>query len=183
MRPLLSLHKAQLVRLCSAAGLQWVEDPTNSDTSYARNKVRAVLQQQAAAAAAPVSTVATSDLQQRPGPAPGALQRSEAAPAAAQPGVTADILQLVAACNQASAELQRRAEAALRASLRRPTRGRGAVMHHRPLLEAGAPAAARALAHVMQVPDLDTTARRMHVLRTCLAASGGLAARGGLVLA
>ena len=84
-----------------------------------------------------------------------ALPDSKAAPARVQPSITADILQLVAACNSAGAALQHRADAALRASLRRLRHGGGAVMHHRPLREAGAPAAARALAHVMQVPDLE----------------------------
>ncbi|CAL8467136.1 g6672 [Coccomyxa elongata] len=45
LRPLLSLHKATLVEVCRSAGLQWVEDPTNSNISYARNKLRSGLRQ------------------------------------------------------------------------------------------------------------------------------------------
>lgn len=45
LRPLLSLHKASLVEVCRSAGLQWVEDPTNNNISYARNKLRSVLRQ------------------------------------------------------------------------------------------------------------------------------------------
>lgn len=45
LRPLLSVHKASLVELCKSAGLQWVEDPTNTNVSYVRNKLRVVLGQ------------------------------------------------------------------------------------------------------------------------------------------
>ncbi|BDA40549.1 probable tRNA(Ile)-lysidine synthase at N-terminal half [Coccomyxa sp. Obi] len=45
LRPLLSLHKASLVEVCRSAGLQWVEDPTNANISYVRNKLRSVLGQ------------------------------------------------------------------------------------------------------------------------------------------
>ena len=43
LRPLLSLHKADLSEVCRSAGLPWAEDPTNADTAYARNKMRVVL--------------------------------------------------------------------------------------------------------------------------------------------
>lgn len=46
LRPLLSLHKADLVEVCRSAGLSWAEDPTNTNTAYARNKMREVLGRQ-----------------------------------------------------------------------------------------------------------------------------------------
>lgn len=45
LRPLLSLHKADLVEICRYAGLPWVEDPTNANTNFSRNRLRAVLKQ------------------------------------------------------------------------------------------------------------------------------------------
>ena len=44
IRPLLGLHKVDLLRMCTAAGLPWVEDPTNMDTSFLRNRLRAIIQ-------------------------------------------------------------------------------------------------------------------------------------------
>lgn len=45
LRPLLSLHKANLVEICRSAGLHWVEDPTNANISYVRNRLRSILGQ------------------------------------------------------------------------------------------------------------------------------------------
>jgi hypothetical protein len=44
IRPFLPLRKADLIDACQLTGLPWVEDPTNLDTSFARNRLRSVLQ-------------------------------------------------------------------------------------------------------------------------------------------
>ena len=166
LRPLLSLRKADLVGLCRAAGMAWVEDPTNADTSFARNRIRAVLQQHDASHAAtgamqhaqpaPLhSRQATADASAAPPPAAmrsgDGSAHGQAAGQAAALSITADVLQLVAACERASTARTHRAAEALRAALQ-PQRGdAGAALLHRPLLEAGAPAAISALAAVMQV--------------------------------
>jgi tRNA(Ile)-lysidine synthase len=41
LRPLLSVPKARLVATLRAAGIDWVEDPTNADTRYERARIRA----------------------------------------------------------------------------------------------------------------------------------------------
>ena len=40
LRPLLQLSKAEITEYAQHNGLNWVEDPSNSDTSYARNRIR-----------------------------------------------------------------------------------------------------------------------------------------------
>lgn len=39
-RPLLQLRRAETVALCAAAGVEVVDDPTNSDPAFTRNRVR-----------------------------------------------------------------------------------------------------------------------------------------------
>ncbi|ANY89011.1 MULTISPECIES: tRNA lysidine(34) synthetase TilS [Pseudomonas] len=39
-RPLLTVGRAQLLAQASAHGLRWIEDPSNADTTYARNYLR-----------------------------------------------------------------------------------------------------------------------------------------------
>ena len=43
VRPLLELHKRDLVEVCQCEGVEWVEDPTNLSTKYVRNHYRQVL--------------------------------------------------------------------------------------------------------------------------------------------
>ena len=43
IRPLLQVRKQQLQEYCRQQGLTWVEDPTNQDSSYLRNLIRAQL--------------------------------------------------------------------------------------------------------------------------------------------
>ena len=43
VRPLLELHKRDLVEVCRSEGVEWVEDPTNKNTNYIRNHFRSVL--------------------------------------------------------------------------------------------------------------------------------------------
>ncbi|TCK23213.1 tRNA(Ile)-lysidine synthase [Ancylobacter aquaticus] len=43
LRPLLSRPKAELVALCRAAGISFVEDPSNSDPRFARARLRTLL--------------------------------------------------------------------------------------------------------------------------------------------
>lgn len=45
LRPLLGIHKEQLLELCSANEVQWVEDPTNKNLSFTRNFIRDLLEQ------------------------------------------------------------------------------------------------------------------------------------------
>ncbi len=40
VRPILSLSKAEIIEYCRAGGYDFVTDSTNSDTSYARNRIR-----------------------------------------------------------------------------------------------------------------------------------------------
>lgn len=45
VRPFLDLHKWILEAACREQGLTWANDPTNLDTSYLRNRMRALLSQ------------------------------------------------------------------------------------------------------------------------------------------
>lgn len=49
VRPFLELPKARLVATVSAAGIAWIEDPSNADASFERPRVRAALAQLAGA--------------------------------------------------------------------------------------------------------------------------------------
>ena len=161
LRPLLSLRKADLAGLCRAAGVDWVEDPTNADTNFVRNKIRAVLQlhdPSHAATDAPLQgTQAEADASAASpaGRAAGCSANGsafvQAAEQPAAPSVSADILQLMAACKRASTERDRRAAEALRVSLLPCYRDTGACIRHMPLFEAGPPVAVSALAAIMQV--------------------------------
>ena len=44
LRPLLGIHKEQLLELCQANEVQWVEDPTNKNLSFTRNFIRDLLE-------------------------------------------------------------------------------------------------------------------------------------------
>ncbi|MFT0859129.1 tRNA lysidine(34) synthetase TilS [Ancylobacter sp. G4_0304] len=48
LRPLLALRKAELVATCRAAGIGFVEDPSNRDPRFARARLRALMPQLAA---------------------------------------------------------------------------------------------------------------------------------------
>ncbi|KAF3783865.1 tRNA(Ile)-lysidine synthase [Nymphaea thermarum] len=48
VRPLLDFSKSDLYRICQESGQQWVEDPTNQSSLYARNRIRALLRNFAA---------------------------------------------------------------------------------------------------------------------------------------
>ena len=50
IRPLLQVHKAELMQLCKENGLAWCEDPTNADTRFSRNMIRRLLQRRGGAA-------------------------------------------------------------------------------------------------------------------------------------
>lgn len=39
-RPLINIRKAELIEYAKANHIEWVEDPTNEDTSYSRNRIR-----------------------------------------------------------------------------------------------------------------------------------------------
>lgn len=43
IRPFLTLNKCDLVEVCRCENVEWVEDPTNQITSYARNHYRKIL--------------------------------------------------------------------------------------------------------------------------------------------
>jgi len=45
VRPFLDVHKGILEAACREQGLTWANDPTNLDTSYLRNRMRALLSQ------------------------------------------------------------------------------------------------------------------------------------------
>lgn len=45
LRPLLGVRRSQLRALLRRCGVAWVDDPTNADTSYSRNAIRALLTQ------------------------------------------------------------------------------------------------------------------------------------------
>lgn len=45
IRPLLDLPKSHLVEACREAGLTWANDPTNQDTAFLRNHLRALMAQ------------------------------------------------------------------------------------------------------------------------------------------
>ena len=42
-RPLLSIKKENLIQFATHHKISWMDDPTNEDTSYLRNKIRHVL--------------------------------------------------------------------------------------------------------------------------------------------
>ncbi len=44
VRPLLGIHKEQLLELCQANAVEWVEDPTNKNLSFTRNFIRDLLE-------------------------------------------------------------------------------------------------------------------------------------------
>ena len=46
LRPFLSLSRAQLARWAETHGLQWVEDPSNQDLRFTRNRIRDALDRQ-----------------------------------------------------------------------------------------------------------------------------------------
>lgn len=76
VRPLLDLPKSQLEEACREAGLTWADDPTNRDTAYLRNHIRALLAQtcqQSAASPKPPSLT-----QQPPVPVPASLAQTDA---------------------------------------------------------------------------------------------------------
>ena len=52
MRPLLGVHKEGRLSVCHGLGLPYVLDPTNSDPSYQRNRLRQLLEEASAAEAA-----------------------------------------------------------------------------------------------------------------------------------
>lgn len=45
LRPLLGVRRGQLRALLRRCGVAWLDDPTNADTSYSRNAIRALLTQ------------------------------------------------------------------------------------------------------------------------------------------
>jgi len=62
VRPFLDVHKGILEAACREQGLTWANDPTNLDTSYLRNRMRALLSQHQTPAQSqqPVSNLASS---------------------------------------------------------------------------------------------------------------------------
>ena len=75
VRPLLDLPKSQLEEACREAGLTWADDPTNRDTAYLRNHIRALLAQTCQQSAA--SPKPPTALTQQP-PVPASLAQTDA---------------------------------------------------------------------------------------------------------
>lgn len=60
IRPLLGLPKSQLEEACREAGLTWSDDPTNKDTAFLRNHLRALIARSSVprqAAASPITAL------------------------------------------------------------------------------------------------------------------------------
>lgn len=129
LRPLLGADRGQLQALLQRCGVAWVDDPTNADTYYSRNAIRALLfQQQRQQQAPPPETAAsqsagalhsqpTADLGADSGSLPGTdtdLSGLLAADATA-PAVVRDILRLQRRCAGTFTEMQRQSEALLAA--------------------------------------------------------------------
>ncbi len=97
LRPLLDVHKAELVAVCSGLLLDFAIDPTNEDPSFQRNRLRLLLQEAATAEiAAALHSCATTQLPLDP------LEYSYIAPQIIQ-----DVLSLQKLCAQASRDQQR----------------------------------------------------------------------------
>lgn len=135
LRPLLGVQRSQLRALLARCRVAWVEDPTNADTSYSRNAIRALLtqpqrqqqlqrhQQQPAAnlvSNQPSGMQLDTSAASQPADAHDSGSRQAAADMAALPAaaegaatVTYDLLRLQRRCAAAVAEMQGAAAALL----------------------------------------------------------------------
>lgn len=93
LRPLLDVHKAELVAVCSGLLLDFAIDPTNEDPSFQRNRLRLLLQEAATAEKAAQDTTVEENLHP--------LEYSYTAPQIIQ-----DVLSLQKLCAKASREQQ-----------------------------------------------------------------------------
>ena len=178
LRPLLWASKAELQLLLHEAGISWVEDPTNADTSFMRNFIRHLPGMQPLGAQGALRTAERSDDEELPAGHAGGWGSDPADEAdssrvvASMPrtqgdGIAADLLRVAAACSDASHTWLRAAADVLEACVR-PLPGSGcrsvstgcqldvAVLSKAPL-----PVIRRALTAVMQVmPCRNTCTRR-----------------------
>ena len=134
LRPLLDIHKEELISLCLEWGLDFATDATNEDPSYQRNRLRQMLQEativeaslassEIAAEIAIAAEVATTTSLLPPPPPPpqkGAFQQNNAESSVHHfvvPQVVQDILTLQKLCSKVSKEQQRQAAGLLRKAL------------------------------------------------------------------
>jgi PP-loop family len=128
LRPLLGADRGQLQALLRRCGVAWVDDPTNADTYYSRNAIRALLFQQQRKQQPPPETAAsqpagslhhqlTADAGADSSALPGTDTDLSGLPAAdpAAPAVVRDILRLQRRCAGTFTEMQRQGEALLAA--------------------------------------------------------------------
>jgi hypothetical protein len=99
LRPLLDVHKAELVAVCSGLLLDFAIDPTNEDPSFQRNRLRLLLQE------ASIATVEDENDQYQLDP----LEYSYSPPQIIQ-----DVLSLQKLCAETSRDQQRQVKAVLK---------------------------------------------------------------------
>lgn len=170
LRPLLGAGRCQLQALLRRCGVAWVDDPTNADTYFSRNAIRALLfQQQEQQRVPPPEPSArqpagslhhrqpTADLDADSGGIPGSAPDLSGLPAMdpTDPAVVRDILRLQRRCAGTFTEMQRQGEALLAACAPRYLQlGRAPgtlALALTPLQAAPRSLATRVLAAVLQV--------------------------------
>ena len=168
LRPLLWASKAQLQSLLRESGIGWVEDPTNADTTFARNFIRQLPGMQPLGAQMALRTTDRST-------ADGALhddsrgwlpeaaidaggdRNAADAPRTQGDSTAADLLQVAAACGDASETWVRAAADVLEACVRPlpgvdgRLSGRGCLVDLGQLSKTPLPVIRRALSAIMQV--------------------------------
>lgn len=132
VRPLLGMHKDELVALCHHHGLPFAEDPTNRDTTFARNHLRELLSSSQDTAAhmsherekQPTSQRNISEQQRAQETARISTMESAARPAVEHTDVqdtrssrnlsssahSRDVLRVMSVCGAASMKLQKEAD-------------------------------------------------------------------------
>ena len=119
VRPLLWAHKGQLQQLLKRCGLNWVEDPTNRDTTYARNFVRELPGMMAAAATEQPCEGGREDEAPVEGAEVGVVAglQAEGTNAWPVPEAVADLIRVQQACAAALHVLQQNAAQFMHASV------------------------------------------------------------------
>ncbi len=118
IRPLIACHRAALVEELVRAGIEWVEDPTNADPRFLRNRIRHELLPRLVESYNPAIVEALVRLAGRARETVSALERAGAAELArlavfAPGAVTLPLAELRALPRPAAAEVLRQAAAAL----------------------------------------------------------------------
>ncbi|KAK9849002.1 hypothetical protein WJX84_005914 [Apatococcus fuscideae] len=126
LRPLLGIHKEQLLELCQANEVQWVEDPTNKNLSFTRNFIRDLLEQHGSYEQMQEASLGRLDLEFETSGPRAKQPEIFGAQEGGVPTVLDDVLRLQGSCTDARNEFGERAAAVLREAV---VSGRGNIAH------------------------------------------------------